>query len=144
MIDMMDVIYLTLFIVFVTFLIGFVVAWFISLIVPITDVAAFFDEHQLSLKRLKRIEKARRKGNKAKVKGVSELEEYYYEAHPDALSEDLRDEESRLQENRVQENRLEESKGKQFSFFRESAGTKKSTGKKRVDAVKEKREENSL
>ncbi|MGE4567650.1 MAG: hypothetical protein AB7C90_00515 [Bacteroidales bacterium] len=139
MIDMMDVIYLTLFIVFVTFLIGFVVAWFISLIVPITDVAAFFDEHQLSLKRLKRIEKARQKGRKAKVKGVSELEDYYYEAHPDALSEDLRDE-----ENRLQENRLEESKGKQFSFFRESAGKKKSTGKKRVDAVKEKREENSL
>ena len=109
MIDMMDVIYLTLFIVFVTFLIGFVVAWFISLIVPITDVAAFFDEHQLSLKRLKRIEKARRKGKKAKGKVANELEEYYYESHPDALTDDLRDEESRLQESRLLKNALQES-----------------------------------
>ncbi len=134
MIDMMDVIYLTLFIVFVTFLIGFVVAWFISLIVPITDVAAFFDEHQDSLKRLKRIEKARKKGKKVKTKRRNELEDYYYESHPDALADDLRNEESRILE----------SDRKPVALLSQSDGKKKNAGKKMADAVKGKEEENSL
>lgn len=87
--DMVDVILLTLFIVLVTFVIGFLVAWLISLIVPITDVADFYEEHQHSLKRLKRIERARSKRKKAKGKGGVELMDYYYEVHPDAVSDDL-------------------------------------------------------
>lgn len=82
----MSAISITLFIMLVTFIIGFVVAGLIALIVPINDMTTYYRTHSKAYERLRKIEKIRRKQIENHLFDITdqpgnELLAHYYASH---------------------------------------------------------------